>query len=96
MAATWVSSPQEVLSLVSRRPCTLEDIAAGLDLDVSEASRYVEQLAVAGLLETEYQGRWLYFRGSPLKAIERIRRRNAHRLPPRSPVMKRTVPGRRL
>ncbi len=58
------STPQEVLSLVSRRPCTLEDIAAGLDLDLSEASRCVEQLAVAGLLETEYQGRWLYFRGS--------------------------------
>lgn len=55
-------TPQEVLALVSRRPCTLEDISAGLDMDRTEASRCVEQLAAGGLLETEHQGRCLYFR----------------------------------
>jgi predicted Rossmann fold nucleotide-binding protein DprA/Smf involved in DNA uptake len=67
------ASPQEVLALVSRRPCTLEDIAASLDLDLIEASKCIEQLAVAGLVETEQQGRWLYFRGSyeAIKCSER-------------------------
>jgi wyosine [tRNA(Phe)-imidazoG37] synthetase (radical SAM superfamily) len=56
------STPQEVLALVSRRPSTLDDIAAGLGVDRGEASKYVEQLSTAGLIETEYQGKRLYFR----------------------------------
>ncbi len=59
------TTPQEVLSLVSRRPCTLEDIASGLSLDRTEASKHVDQLSAAGLLETKYQGRRLYFRAAP-------------------------------
>jgi len=53
---------EEVLALVSRRPSTLEDIAAGLCVNRNEASKVIEQLSAAGLLETEYQGRRLYFR----------------------------------
>jgi wyosine [tRNA(Phe)-imidazoG37] synthetase (radical SAM superfamily) len=56
---------REVLALVSRRPCTLEDIATGLGLDLAEASSYVEQLSAAGLLENKHQGRRLYFRVVP-------------------------------
>jgi wyosine [tRNA(Phe)-imidazoG37] synthetase (radical SAM superfamily) len=57
-------TPQEILALISRRPSTLEDIAAGLGLDRGEAARCVEQLSAAGLLETQYQGRQLYFRAA--------------------------------
>jgi wyosine [tRNA(Phe)-imidazoG37] synthetase (radical SAM superfamily) len=56
------STPQEVLSLISRRPCTLGDITAGLGLDRSKASMYLDQLSAAGLIEAERQGRLLYFR----------------------------------
>jgi wyosine [tRNA(Phe)-imidazoG37] synthetase (radical SAM superfamily) len=59
-----IHTPRDVLALVARRPATLEDIAAGLALDPSEASIYVEQLSAAGLIETEYQGRRLYFKSS--------------------------------
>jgi wyosine [tRNA(Phe)-imidazoG37] synthetase (radical SAM superfamily) len=58
------STPQDVLALVSRRPCTLEDIAAGLGLAAREAARYVNELSNAGLLAGEYQGKRLFFRAS--------------------------------
>jgi wyosine [tRNA(Phe)-imidazoG37] synthetase (radical SAM superfamily) len=55
-------STQEVLALVARRPCTLEDITAGLGLAPNEASRCVKQLSAAGLLTSEWQGKRLYFK----------------------------------
>jgi len=60
--AQTAHDPQEILALVARRPCTLEDIAAGLGLDPVEAGSRVDQLAAAGLLTTEYQGERLYFK----------------------------------
>lgn len=56
---------EEILALLSRRPCTLEEISAGIDLDRAETSRCVEQLSNLGLLKTEHQGRRLYFRTAP-------------------------------
>lgn len=55
-------TPQDVLSLVARRPCTLEDIATGLGIGRGEASGCVEELSSAGLLSTEQQQNRLYFR----------------------------------
>ena len=45
------TTPQEVMALVSRRPSTMEDISAGLGPERSEASRNVDLLSAAGLLE---------------------------------------------
>lgn len=56
------STPQEVLSLVARRPCTLEDIADGLGLALNEAERCVKQLSDEGLLASECQGKRLYYK----------------------------------
>lgn len=56
------STPQEVLALLSRRPCTLEDLTAGLGLTPREAARCVKELSAAGLLASECQGRRLYFK----------------------------------
>ncbi len=58
------TTPQEVLALVSRRPCTLEDIASGLDLDESEALKGIETLSAAGLLVMERQGKRSYFKAA--------------------------------
>jgi wyosine [tRNA(Phe)-imidazoG37] synthetase (radical SAM superfamily) len=56
------ATPQEVLALVSRRPSTLDDIMSGLGVEREDASRNVELLSSAGLIETESQGGRLYFR----------------------------------
>ena len=58
------STPQEVLALLSRRPCTLEDLTAGLGLAPNEAARCVKELSAAGLVASESQGRQLYFRAT--------------------------------
>jgi wyosine [tRNA(Phe)-imidazoG37] synthetase (radical SAM superfamily) len=55
-------TPQEVLALISRRPSTLDDIAAGLGLERNEAAKYVEQLSAAGLLKSHFQGSQQYFK----------------------------------
>jgi hypothetical protein len=56
------STPQEVLALVSRRPCTLEDVTVGLGLAPNEEARCVKELSAAGLLASQCQGRRLYFK----------------------------------
>ncbi len=58
------SMPEEVLALVSRRPCTLEDLTTGLGLAPSEASRCIKELSASGLVVSECQGRRLYFRAT--------------------------------
>lgn len=42
---------QEILDLVARRPCTLEDISRALHLHEAEASKMLGELAEDGLLE---------------------------------------------
>lgn len=56
---------QDVLALVARRPCTLEDVMAGLGLTHQEASKSLKELSAAGFLVRERQGKRLYFKASP-------------------------------
>lgn len=42
-----------VLELLDRRPCTIEDIAAGLGIHRNEAIKYIEELTEAGRLAAE-------------------------------------------
>ncbi len=58
------SDPEEVLALVSRRPCTLEDLAAGLRLATREASRCLRELSAKGLIFSECHGERLYFKAT--------------------------------
>lgn len=42
-----------VLELLSRRPCTIEDIAAGLGIHRNEAVKYIEELTETGQMASE-------------------------------------------
>jgi wyosine [tRNA(Phe)-imidazoG37] synthetase (radical SAM superfamily) len=53
---------QTVLSMLKRRPCSLEDISAALSVSWRQASRYVAQLQDAGLVEAERKGGRLFFK----------------------------------
>lgn len=55
------SIPEDVLALVLRRPCTLEDLAVSLKLAPREASECVRELSAKGLIFSEYHGKRLYF-----------------------------------
>ncbi|MBN1942760.1 MAG: radical SAM protein [Phycisphaerae bacterium] len=54
---------QSVLEMVQRRPCSLDDIAAGLGMHRNEAIKYVEELDAEGLLEKQYSGKTLFYSG---------------------------------
>jgi len=53
----------EIFAMLRRRPCSLEDIADGLGMHRNEVVKYVEELAVRGLVETSRTGGKLYYRG---------------------------------
>jgi len=55
------SSAQEVLTMLLRRPCTVEDIASGLSVHRNEAVKYVQRLLEEGLVETRREGAEIYY-----------------------------------
>lgn len=46
----------DIISLLSRRPCTCEDIAIGLGIHVAEAFKYLDALITAGKVSTVISG----------------------------------------
>ena len=50
------------LALLRRRPCTAEDIAAGLGLHINQVTKYLPALLAAGIVaQTRQNGRSFYF-----------------------------------
>jgi wyosine [tRNA(Phe)-imidazoG37] synthetase (radical SAM superfamily) len=56
------ASREEVLRLLRRRPCSVQDIAAGLGMHRNEALKCIEHLHVEGLVEASRVGGESYFR----------------------------------
>jgi len=55
---------EDVLILLQRRPCSVEDIAAGLGLHRNEVVKYVEELSSEGKIETKPQNQQLYYKAT--------------------------------
>ncbi|MBN1786912.1 MAG: radical SAM protein [Sedimentisphaerales bacterium] len=53
---------QDVLILLRRRPCSVEDIAAGLGLHRNEVVKYIEELSLEGKIEARPQNQRLYYK----------------------------------
>ena len=53
---------EDVLDLLSRRPCTTGDIAAGLGLHRNEVAKHIEELARDGAVASEAVGDEVYYR----------------------------------
>jgi len=51
----------DVLSMLKRRPCSIEDICAGLGIPRNEAIKYVSLLQEAGAVSPERRGERVYF-----------------------------------
>lgn len=51
-----------VQELLSRRPCTLDDITLGLDIHRNEAVKYIEELQAAGVLTTTRNGDRIFYK----------------------------------
>ena len=53
---------EDVLTLLKRRPCSIEDIAAGLGLHRNEVVKYIEELSSEGKIESKPQNQQLYYK----------------------------------
>jgi len=59
--AEFAASREDVLDLLRRRPCSMEDIAGGLGMHRNEVVKYIEDLNAEGLLrQTRTEGRLHY------------------------------------
>jgi wyosine [tRNA(Phe)-imidazoG37] synthetase (radical SAM superfamily) len=55
---------EDILILLQRRPCSVEDIAAGLGLHRNEVVKYVEELSSEGKIEAKPQNQQLYYKAT--------------------------------
>ncbi len=58
---TFAAHRADVLTLVSRRPCTLDDIASGLALHRNETIKYVQELLTDGEIKALERGDKTYY-----------------------------------
>ncbi|MBN2211841.1 MAG: radical SAM protein [Sedimentisphaerales bacterium] len=57
----FAATRDEVLNLLRRRPCTVEDITDGLGLHRNEVVKYVEQLMSEGEIHKEIRNQQMYY-----------------------------------
>ena len=50
-----------ILETLSRRPCTLQDLAKILDLHINEINKYLGTLEESGVIETSIQERGVFY-----------------------------------
>jgi wyosine [tRNA(Phe)-imidazoG37] synthetase (radical SAM superfamily) len=55
----------DIVSVLKRRPCTIEDICAGLGITRHEAVKYVGRLRETGIVTSEQRGEIAYFHIRP-------------------------------
>jgi len=53
---------QDVLSMLKRRPCSVEDIGTGLGIHRHEAAKHISALLEQGLIVADSQGTTIYYR----------------------------------
>lgn len=58
----FVSRLEDVLTLLQRRPCSVEDIAAGLGLHRNSVIKCIEDLLLEGKIEAKSQNKQLYYK----------------------------------
>lgn len=62
--AGFKASREEILDMLQRRPCSVDDIADGLGMHRNEVVKYVEELNADGALETNVTAGKLYYSAS--------------------------------
>jgi wyosine [tRNA(Phe)-imidazoG37] synthetase (radical SAM superfamily) len=58
----FISHHQDVLNLLKRRPCSVEDIASGLGLHRNEVLKYIGELVAEGKIGTVTQNQKIYYK----------------------------------
>jgi len=55
---------KDLLSMLKRRPCTLDDICVGLGVHRNEALKYIAHLQEQGVISSEYRGETVFFKAN--------------------------------
>ena len=63
-AADFTTRREDIVALLRRRPCTIEDLVQGLGLHRSEVVKYVNKLVERNVLEVRFRGRTPYYGAS--------------------------------
>lgn len=66
----FAAQREDVLTLLKRRPCSVEDIAAGLGLHRNEVLKYIEELSAEGKIETRMSGSQLYYKAILIRNLK--------------------------
>lgn len=59
--AEFTARREDVLSMIRRRPCSMQDIARGLGIHMNEAGKHVGELTSEGLIKAERRGATVYY-----------------------------------
>lgn len=59
---TYTTRRNDILTLLRRRPCSVEDIASGLGLHRNEVVKYIQELASRNEIESRPQNNRLYYK----------------------------------
>lgn len=57
----FMAGRQSVREMIQRRPCSLDDIADGLNMHRNEAIKYIEELSAEGVLTKRTAGGKLFY-----------------------------------
>lgn len=61
----WIGvTAEKVLSMLKRRPCSLDDVCAGLGIAHNEALKHLEHLKQRGVIDSEDKGRTVFFKAN--------------------------------
>ncbi len=60
--AEFAAGRKDILQMLRRRPCSMDDIAGGLDMHRNEVIKYIEELNAENLLEESLTGDKLYYK----------------------------------
>jgi wyosine [tRNA(Phe)-imidazoG37] synthetase (radical SAM superfamily) len=64
LATGYTAEDHEIVAMLSRRPCTAEDVAAGLRMNVNAALKKLEQLVAAGTAYTLSENKKTYYKAA--------------------------------
>jgi wyosine [tRNA(Phe)-imidazoG37] synthetase (radical SAM superfamily) len=59
------SKAEDVLSMLKRRPCTLDDVCGGLNISRNEALKYITHLKQQSVIDSEEKGGAIFFKINP-------------------------------
>ena len=62
----FIARREDIVTLLRRRPCTIQDISEGLGLHRNEVVKYIQELSENGVIESELRVSRLYYKMSSL------------------------------